>query len=54
MITPVTETYIHNGHVQRAMTLCLSNRSFNARLSVIKISGTITTARIVCEIRIVR
>ena len=31
-ITPVTDTYIHNGHVQRAMSRWRSKRSRNARL----------------------
>ena len=54
-MTPVTETYIHSGHVQRAIFLCEFKALFpRGGQSVIKIIGTITIAKIVCEIKIVR
>ena len=48
MTTPVTETYIQSGQVQRAILLCNSKRFFTARCKVISTSGTMTTARTVC------
>ena len=39
---------IHNGQVQRAIFLCASKRSRSARLNVMRIIGTMTTASTVC------
>ena len=44
MSTPVTETYIQSGQVQRAIRLCLSKRSRSPRTSVVRIMGTIAIA----------
>ena len=51
MSTPVTDTYIQSGQVQRAIRRCLSNRSRSPRTSVTRIIGTITIARRVCVSR---
>lgn len=53
-MTPVTDTYIHKGSVQRAIFLWASNRSLKARDSVINIIGTMTIAKRVCVSRIKR
>jgi hypothetical protein len=54
MITPVTETYIQGGQVQRAIRRCSSNRPLAARKMVRNAIGTMMTARIVWESRMAR
>jgi len=47
-ITPVTETYSHNGSVHRAMRRCLSNFSESPNVSVAIANGTTVTASGMC------
>ncbi len=53
-ITPVTETYIHSGQVQRAIARCWGYRAFSPRLNVMMAIGTMTMASVTCEIRIAK
>jgi hypothetical protein len=54
MITPVTETYIQIGHVQRARRACLTKSAFQARKRVMRTRGRIAAARIVWDIKIAK
>src|SRR5580698_2834051 len=52
--TPVTLTYIQIGNVHRAMARCRATSIRKPRRSVMIASTGVTTARLVCVVRIVK